>query len=194
MKIDFKEEGAKGRYLRAGLHLFSTRGYESVSVRDIAAESGASVAALYRHFESKEAMALYLFRYILSRYEEGLREIAHHETSAVEKLIAFQDYTYRFYAEDPDSVRFGLLSQHHFWDEVEDELKPHFWLRNVLEEGMERGEIQKKPVYLWITLYTGLLLEPLIQYPYFSQALPQWTLFSEEVGFAIRHLLSEKRD
>jgi len=52
---------AKRETLRAALKLFSERGLAATSVRDIADESGYTNPALYKHFASKDALALYLF-------------------------------------------------------------------------------------------------------------------------------------
>jgi len=52
---------AKREILRAALKLFSERGLAATTIRDIAAESGYSNPALYKHFSSKEELALYLF-------------------------------------------------------------------------------------------------------------------------------------
>jgi AcrR family transcriptional regulator len=60
----YLEEGdppAKREILRAALKLFGERGLASTSVRDIADESGYTNPALYKHFESKDELALYLF-------------------------------------------------------------------------------------------------------------------------------------
>src|SRR5262249_16302046 len=52
---------AKQEILRAGLKLFSARGLAATSIRDIAAESGFTNPALYKHFSGKEELALHLF-------------------------------------------------------------------------------------------------------------------------------------
>jgi AcrR family transcriptional regulator len=60
----YVEEGdppAKREILRAALKLFSERGLASTSIRDIAEESGYTNPALYKHFESKDELALHLF-------------------------------------------------------------------------------------------------------------------------------------
>ncbi|XFO69137.1 hypothetical protein SPSIL_053670 [Sporomusa silvacetica DSM 10669] len=51
------------------------------------------------------------------------------------------------------------------WDSLAEELKPHFVMRKILSEGMERGEIPRQEVYFWITIYSGVMLQPLAQYP-----------------------------
>jgi AcrR family transcriptional regulator len=52
---------AKREILRAALKLFGEHGLAATSVRDIADESGYTNPALYKHFASKEELALYLF-------------------------------------------------------------------------------------------------------------------------------------
>ena len=52
---------AKREILQAALTLFSERGLAATSVRDIADESGYKNPALYKHFASKDELALYLF-------------------------------------------------------------------------------------------------------------------------------------
>jgi AcrR family transcriptional regulator len=52
---------AKQQILRAAMKLFSERGFAATSIRDIAQESGYTNPALYKHFASKEELALHLF-------------------------------------------------------------------------------------------------------------------------------------
>ena len=52
---------AKRQILRAAMKLFSERGLDGTSIRDIARESGYTNPALYKHFAGKEELALHLF-------------------------------------------------------------------------------------------------------------------------------------
>jgi AcrR family transcriptional regulator len=52
---------AKREILRAAMKLFSKRGLAATSIRDIAEESGYTNPALYKHFSSKEELAVHLF-------------------------------------------------------------------------------------------------------------------------------------
>ncbi|MDM1544554.1 TetR/AcrR family transcriptional regulator [Ignatzschineria indica] len=191
MKFDFSNEGSKSRYLIAALTLFAERGYDLVSVRDISKEAGTSEAALYKHFKSKEEMALYLFRLILKRYTAEIGMIARNDSlSIIERLQEMQRYTYDLYHADSASVQFALLSQYQFWTTVEDELKPHFWMQQLLAEGIASDEIDSRFSLATLTsLYTGMILEPLIQYQYFQEEHPSWIQFREEVSYSIKKLL-----
>src|SRR5258708_1977173 len=52
---------AKREILRAAMKLFSERGLDATSIRDIAKESGYTNPALYKHFAGKEELAVHLF-------------------------------------------------------------------------------------------------------------------------------------
>jgi len=52
---------AKRHILRAAMKLFSEHGLAGTSIRDIARESGYTNPALYKHFASKEELAVHLF-------------------------------------------------------------------------------------------------------------------------------------
>src|SRR5262245_49683509 len=52
---------AKREILRAAMKLFSEQGLAATTIRDIAKESGYTNPALYKHFVSKDELALYLF-------------------------------------------------------------------------------------------------------------------------------------
>jgi AcrR family transcriptional regulator len=60
--------------MAASLRLFSTHGVDGVTVRDIAAASGFTNPALFRHFASKEALAQALYVECYRRLAEVLRD------------------------------------------------------------------------------------------------------------------------
>lgn len=49
-------EGRRGEILDAGLAVFGEKGYEAGTMREIAARVGVSEPAIYRHYQSKEAI------------------------------------------------------------------------------------------------------------------------------------------
>jgi len=183
-------DGKKGDILKASLNLFAGRGYDAVSVRDIAKEAGVSEAALYKHFKGKEEMARYIFSVIISDYTARLKMIDAEPEDAVGKLCRIVDVTYELYQQYPAEIRFTLLSQYLFWDSVAEELKPHFIFRKILAAGMELGEIPKQEVYFWITVYSGIMLQPLAQYHYFADVLPGFEEMRLKVKILVRKLFS----
>jgi len=182
----FVQDGKKGTLLKTSLELFASKGYNAVSVRDIARAAGVSEAALYKHFKGKEEMALYIFSAIISAYTRALEVIDAKDDRALDKLCHIVDATYDLYRKYPNEIRFALLSQYFLWDMVEEKIKPHFLIRKILHDGMDCGEIPRQEVYLWISIYTGIMLQPLAQYPYFHDVLPEFDLLKKEINSTIR--------
>ncbi len=56
--------------LNKSLKLFSDRGYEGVTMRDIAAEVGIKAASIYNHFKGKEDIFCCLLEEMARRYEQ----------------------------------------------------------------------------------------------------------------------------
>ena len=92
--------------MQLALSLFAQRGYEAVSISDIAGELGVTKGALYRHYESKQA----IFRAILQRMEERDTELAQEEnvplageknTASLQEIIAFSKTMLRYWTLDP---------------------------------------------------------------------------------------------
>ena len=190
MEHIYCHHGKRGDILRASTQLFAARGYDAVSVRDIAKTAGVTEAALYKHFKSKEDMSLYIFREIIKDYCQRIIVIRGRDISAVEKLCQIVALTFDLYEAHPAEIRFALLSQYKFWDSLSDDIKPHFLIRAILEEGMAAGEFPSEEVYLLLTVYTGLLLEPLAQYPYFYDVLPEFPELKIRIMDKVRKLLS----
>lgn len=107
-------ENTKEQILRVSLSLFAERGYEAVSVSDIAGELGLSKGALYRHYESKQA----IFAAILRRMEERDTELAQaknvplageRSTADLHETIAFSKTMLRYWTQDSFSRDFRRM-------------------------------------------------------------------------------------
>ncbi len=190
MRRLFPHEGKKGDLLRASLELFAASGYDAVSVRDIAAAAGVSEAALYKHFSGKRELAAYIFAVVIEDYTGRLRRIDAAPGGAVDKLCLIVDATYDLYRDYPAPIRFALLSQYNFWQDIAEEIKPHFVIRRIIEAGLAAGEIASQEVYFLLTVYSGLLLQPLAQYPYFHDVLPEFSLLKENVKSMVRKMFA----
>jgi AcrR family transcriptional regulator len=60
---------------RAALEMFSSLGLSAVSVRDIARKTGMAEGTLYRHFPSKEALAISLYEERLKAFNHTLKDL-----------------------------------------------------------------------------------------------------------------------
>ncbi|HHX22690.1 MAG TPA: TetR/AcrR family transcriptional regulator [Thermoanaerobacterales bacterium] len=61
--------------LHTALRLFSERGYNGVSMRELAAEVGIKAASIYNHFSSKEDIFNSLFVEMQNRYEQIIKTV-----------------------------------------------------------------------------------------------------------------------
>lgn len=63
----------KDSILHTALRLFSERGYEGVSMRDLASEVGIKAASIYNHFSGKEEIFNSLLAEMQNRYEQTVQ-------------------------------------------------------------------------------------------------------------------------
>lgn len=64
--------------IKAGTNLFASKGYDAVTLDDVAEEASVHVQTLYKHFKNKHSLALALFEdsnsYMLSKLDEIMPE------------------------------------------------------------------------------------------------------------------------
>jgi AcrR family transcriptional regulator len=109
-----RSAGVKEKVERAAVELFAARGFDGVSIADIAAAAGVSQGALYRHYPSKEELAWVLFS---TAYLRAGAELDRIRTGAAEfepALTAMIAHFCALYDEDPALFRFMLITQHGF--------------------------------------------------------------------------------
>lgn len=103
---------AKAAILTAALAQFASRGFDGVSIRDIAAEAGFTNPAMFRHFASKEALGLALFEACYRRLSQALASPAVDAPPTLRDRIAA---CLEMIEASPDSVHFVLENLRRFW-------------------------------------------------------------------------------
>ena len=94
--------------LAAAKQVFADEGLEGASLRAIAVRAGYTPAALYFHFESKEAIYAEVLKASLTSLGAAVdRAVAQTRTSA-QKLKAAAMSFFRFYAENPQDLDLGF--------------------------------------------------------------------------------------
>lgn len=86
----------KGRaelILTAATKLFSERGHDAVSLDEIGEAVGITGPAIYRHFDSKEALLVAVVERALDRYGARYQEVSLHAQTPEEQLRALADCT-----------------------------------------------------------------------------------------------------
>jgi TetR/AcrR family transcriptional regulator, transcriptional repressor for nem operon len=85
------ENGTAERILDIAERLVQTRGFNSFSYGDIAAELGITKASLHYHFQSKAELGNALIRRYADRFADSLSSIEHDVPQAPAKLQAYAD-------------------------------------------------------------------------------------------------------
>src|SRR5215471_8245824 len=106
---------AKQHVLRAAMKLFAEHGLAGTSIRDIARESGYTNPALYKHFESKEELALYLFETCHRRLWTRCHAAVEGATGFEAKLDGYIGEVLELFDEDPEAMAFLSDSARVLW-------------------------------------------------------------------------------
>jgi AcrR family transcriptional regulator len=117
---------AKRAILETSLALFAERGVDGVTVRDIAERTGFTNPALFRHFPSKEALALALFEVCYRRLLGALSPTA--RNGGLQEALT---RTLMLVEEAPEAVHFVLENLRRFFRQLPDELRARSILGNM---------------------------------------------------------------
>jgi AcrR family transcriptional regulator len=94
--------------LDAAKQVFAEEGLEGASLRAIAVRAGYTPAALYFHFESKEAIYAEVLRASLASLGSAVNQAVAQARSPEQKLKAAAMSFFRFYAEHPRDLDLGF--------------------------------------------------------------------------------------
>jgi AcrR family transcriptional regulator len=113
--IHEEDPPAKREILRAAMKLFSKHGLAGTSIRDIADESGYTNPALYKHFSSKEELALYLFEICHRRVRTKCHAVLVTAKSFDGKLEGYISQVLELVDEDAEAMAFLSDSARVLW-------------------------------------------------------------------------------
>jgi AcrR family transcriptional regulator len=99
----------RAEILAAGTELFVVHGYHGLSMRQIAEAVGVTKAALYYHFENKEALFLAILAKYLERAEEMILQVQAESNTCRQRIRLLVQRTLRQPAEQRAVIR--LASQ-----------------------------------------------------------------------------------
>jgi AcrR family transcriptional regulator len=102
----------KAKQIReAAARLFSQKGFENTSTRDISKAVGMSDAGIYYYFKSKEVLLFEILYEILNTGLKQVREIDRSSQSAEEKLSAFTKFYTRYYSPEIEKLKLLVEEQ-----------------------------------------------------------------------------------
>jgi len=133
------------KILNSAFKLFSERGFDGVSIRDIAADAGLTNPALYRHYPSKEALGLALYRKSYDAVLEAVESRVKPSMSGLEKLNAYIEACVDLHRVKPSPLIFLDELQNSFWPKVSAEYGERTlsaFIPRWIREGQMAGEIR----------------------------------------------------
>jgi AcrR family transcriptional regulator len=101
-------EHKRGLILRAALDVFEVEGLEGASLRAIAARAGYTPAALYFHFDSKEAIYAAVLRASLASLGQAVDDAVANARSPEARLRAAAMAFFHFYVANPRDLDLGF--------------------------------------------------------------------------------------
>jgi len=134
--------GARAKVERAALELFAAKGFDGVSIAEIAGAARVAQGALYRHYPSKQDLAWSLFSEAYRRTGAELEAIRAARAGFDDRIAAMVAHVCALYDADPAMFRFMLLSQHDLVPRLEpEEQTPVTVIENVVRDAIAAGDI-----------------------------------------------------
>ena len=154
---------AKRAILQAALRRFVRDGLCETSIRTIAADAGYTNPALFKHFDSKEALALYLFEQCYRRYAVAIGVAVRPAAGFATNVRAVLERFAELYDEDPNAFLFLNDNLRHFWPQVAPALRRQSMVAHIaalIRAGQAAGEVRRDvDVRLLVAAVTGLLAQ-----------------------------------
>ncbi len=128
--------------------LFAERGFDGVSVNDVASAAGVSKANIFHHFGSKQALYLAVLNDCMGTFGELIGHLASEDAPIEERLQHFFHAYGSHLQQYPQSARLVLRELLQNRSEITDLLaeqttNAHFrHLHSLLQEGQRAGEIR----------------------------------------------------
>ncbi len=152
-------DSKRDNIIRASIELFSEKGIEGTSVKEIGSKAGVSDAALYKHFPSKTHLAEIVYVHYMNQYTKVIDHFACIQASFDERLALMTQEIVNMIQED----RFGLLllGQNHYClsDTIQNHRQPVMALIDFIHSAVQNGEIPDQNPILSATLIIGAVLQ-----------------------------------
>ena len=138
---------AETRLLQSALQLFSEKGYEGTSIREIIEGAGVTRPVLYYYFTNKEDLFRRLLEPALAEYTQNLLSIRENYFEVIGRLKAIARATFAFAEKNPQAVR--LILQLYFsppkcgpkLDKSIYRLRRFRLLEEIMQDGLDRAEL-----------------------------------------------------
>ncbi len=144
-----EKERRRNEIIDAAERIFSRKGYEHVTMDDIAAEAELSKGTLYLYFKSREDLHYAIVMRGLEILNRLIRDIYDPQKSGLENILQMGESYIRFFREYPDYFKAIMFFDATKFEKVETESRlkilgddsPLVFFMEVLRQGQEDGSI-----------------------------------------------------
>lgn len=155
-----KDGTTRARIERAALKLFARGGIDGVSIKDIAGACNLSDGAMYRHFDSKEALARTLFEAIHARLLALLKASIATDASLEDTVRAVVAAYCGLAEDDPAQFAYHLTQRNTFLARSGDGgADPSALLARRVALAMARGDIPQSDPELKTAMALGVVIQ-----------------------------------
>ena len=158
------KEQKRESIMLGALRLFSTEGFYSTTIPDIANELKMSVGNMYNYFKSKDILAKEIIKYISSYLGSELRKINDQDISAKRKIDNIVKIYFQTALEKPEMIeyflRLYLSNREVFKDGCEGMICVSDFVTEIMiffEEGVRSGELRDQDFFSAFGLFMGYL-------------------------------------
>jgi AcrR family transcriptional regulator len=187
------EKSTKEKIFDAAVDLFAERGYDSVSIRDIAAAVGITEGAVYRHYSGKEEVLDAIFSFVESRIYPPVPEAS---LDAMADALPFREILEsmpRAMMADPELMRVTrvMVTQMYHDEKMRSHVRRELFERPVDETEklfkklQEKGKIKPCDARAMATLFISYLVYWYFESFIFSYGKPAEQSIQEKAAHAI---------
>jgi TetR/AcrR family transcriptional regulator len=150
----------RDRLLAGAADLFTRKGYNGTTVREIVAFAGVTKPVLYYYFRNKEGIYIELIRGAFAKFDALLDETRKERGKSIERLLRFSDRVFALFMENIKvarlmySIYYGPPQGAPFFDFDALHLRLQEAVRSLIRKGIRQGELPKGNVEdrVWIIL------------------------------------------
>ena len=158
------KEQKKESIMLGALKLFSTEGFYTTTIPDIAKELKMSVGNMYNYFKSKDILAKEIIKYISSYLGSKLKEINEKDISTKDKIEEIVRIYFETAIQKPEMIeyflRVYLSNREVFKDGCEGMICVTDFVTEVMiffEEGVKCGDLRDQDFFSAFGLFMGYL-------------------------------------
>ncbi|WP_060206758.1 TetR/AcrR family transcriptional regulator [Sporosarcina koreensis] len=147
-----KGEKTRQMIISKSSQLFNQKGYASALISDVMKETGLKKGGIYRHFDSKNELAIEAFKYSAKTMREHYKNAMHDKKSVKEQLLAFIDAFTTLERDVPIQGGCPLMNATIEFDDSTSELIPYVQsamndlllsVEQLMIDGQKNNEISK---------------------------------------------------